>query len=98
MKKIYLLFIAVCLLFFFNNLKAQTPNCTTNISPANGSTDISPYPSVTFKWSPVSGAASYDVYVSTKTPPQKLVATVSSDSFNFKNASYNTTYYWYIVP
>ena len=98
MKKICLLLITVSSLFLSKDLKAQPPDCTSNISPANGSTNISPYPSVTFKWNAVSGAASYDVYVSSKTPPQKLVATVSSDSFNFKTASYNTTYYWYIVP
>lgn len=95
MKKFYLLaFIS----FIFSNLSAQSPGCTTNVSPVNQSTDVSPIPYVTFKWNPVAGAASYDVYVSTKIPPKQLVGTAVTDSFNFYNADYSSIYYWYIVP
>ena len=98
MKKIYTLCIALSMLFLFHNVQAQAPDCTTNISPANLSTNINPYPFITFKWNAVSGASSYDIYVNTKVPPKQLVGTVSVDSFNFNNASYNTAYYWYVVP
>lgn len=95
MKKLYLLaFIS----FIYSNLSAQTPGCTTNVSPVNQSTDVSPTPYVTFKWNPVAGATSYDVYVSTKIPPKQLVGTSLSDSFNFYNADYSTVYNWYVVP
>ena len=98
MKKFYTLFIAVLLISFFCNVQAQVPNCATNISPANTSTNIDPYPYITFKWNAVSGAISYDVYVSIKVPPKQLVGTTTSDTFNFIDASYSTTYYWYVVP
>ena len=95
MKKLYLLaFVS----FIFCNLSAQSPGCTTNLSPVNQATNVSPSPNVTFKWNPVAGAVSYDVYVSTKIPPKQLVGTSVSDSFNFYNADYSTIYYWYVVP
>ncbi|HEU5365257.1 MAG TPA: T9SS type A sorting domain-containing protein [Hanamia sp.] len=95
MKKLYLL---AFIFFIFSNLSAQSPGCTTNISPVNQSTDVSPTPYVTFKWNPVAGAVSYDVYVSTKIPPKQLVGTALTDSFNYYNADYSTVYYWYVVP
>jgi hypothetical protein len=95
MKKFYLLTFAF---FIFCNLSAQSPGCTTNLSPVNQSTNVSPVPYITFKWNPVAGAVSYDVYVSTKIPPKQLVGTSLSDSFNFTGADYSTIYYWYVVP
>ena len=95
MKKLYLLsFVS----FIFCNLSAQSPGCTTNVSPVNQTADVSPSPYVTFKWNPVAGAASYDVYVSSKIPPKQLVGTAVSDTFNFTGADYSTVYYWYVVP
>ncbi len=98
MKKIYpLLFI-----LFFTNLfygaQAQTPDCTTNLSPLNAITNVDPYPKITLKWQPVANATSYDVYISTKIPPKQLLGTTTSDSINLYDASYNTTYYWYVAP
>jgi len=95
MKKLYLLaFVS----FIFSNISAQSPGCTTNVSPVNQSTNVNPAPYVTFKWNPVPGATSYDVYVSTKIPPNQLVGSSISDSFHFLNADYGTVYYWYVVP
>jgi len=95
MKKFYFL---VFLCFLLVNAQAQGPGCATNLLPTAGATNINPYPYVTFKWTPVAGAVSYDVYVSTKIPPKQFVGNVSSDSFHFINGNYNTTYYWYVVP
>ena len=98
MKKIYTCVIAILPLFFFCDLQAQLTGCTSNISPANSSTNVDPFPYITLKWTPVTGATSYDIYVGTKVPPTQLIGTVLTDTFNFINASYNTTYNWYIVP
>jgi type IX secretion system substrate protein/pre-peptidase len=95
MKKIYLLAFAS---FIFGTLSAQSPGCTTNVYPANQVNNISPTPYVTFKWNPVPGASSYDVYVSTKMPPKQLVGSSLTDSFHFYTADYGSIYYWYVVP
>ena len=95
MKKLYSLII---LCFFLANAQAQGPGCVTNVLPADGATNVNPYPYVTFKWNPFPGAVSYDVYVSTKIPPKQLAGNTSSDSFHFINGNYNTTYYSYVIP
>ncbi|HXR84912.1 MAG TPA: T9SS type A sorting domain-containing protein [Hanamia sp.] len=95
MKKLYALFLPF---LFFTNLNAQSPNCTTNVFPVDGATNVNPYPSITFKWTPVAGATSYDVYISTKTPPKQLLGEVTADSIVFKDANYSTQYFWYVVP
>lgn len=93
MKKTFtLLFLSVC----FTAIKAQVP-CTTNVSPANATTNLSPTPYITLKWNPVPGALFYQVYLDAKLPPTTLIGTVLSDSLNFYNASYSTIYYWYVV-
>jgi len=98
MKKFYSLLITIFLLTSYLNIQAQVPNCTTNISPANAAINIDPYPYITFKWNAAAGATSYDIYIGTKLPPSQLIGTTTSDTFNFINASYSTTYYWYVVP
>jgi hypothetical protein len=95
MKKFFTLFVlCIC----FATLKAQVPTCTTNLSPANISTNVSPTPYITLKWVPVSGATSYKVYLQAKVPPTKIIATVLTDTVNFYDADYNQIYYWYVVP
>ncbi len=95
MKKLYLLaFVS----FIFCKLSAQSPGCTTNVSPVNQVTNVNPNPYVTFKWNAVTGATSYDIYVSTKIPPKQLVGSSITDSFHFYNADYGTVYNWYVVP
>ena len=85
-------------MFFLSQIQAQLPGCTNNIFPADLSVNAEPYPYITLKWNAVSGATSYDVYVNSKLPPTQLIGTVSVDSFNFINATYNTKYFWYVVP
>ncbi len=98
MKKIYTLFFITLMTGFFYDAHAQIPDCAVNISPVNTATSVDPYPMITLKWQPVAGATSYDVYVSAKTPPKQLIGNTSADSLNFYDASYQTTYYWYVVP
>lgn len=95
MKKTFTLII---LFLSFTAVKAQLPGCTTNVSPANASTNVSPIPYITLKWNPVSGAVAYNVYLDAKLPPTTLIGTVLTDSMNFNNANYSTIYYWYVVP
>ena len=94
MKKNFTLIICLILTI---GLKAQVP-CTTNVSPANGSTDISPVPYVTLKWTLVPGAVSYNVYLSSKVPPTDLIGSSITDSFNYTNAAFSNVYNWYVVP
>jgi hypothetical protein len=95
MKKTFTLFIlSIC----FTALKAQVPDCATNISPANTSTNVSPAPYVTLQWTAVPGAVFYNVYLNAKIPPTDLVGTVVSNSFNYDKAEYNKVYNWYVVP
>ena len=95
MKKVFALFaLSIC----FATLKAQVPGCTTNVSPANASTNVSPTPYITLKWNPVPGAIFYNVYLQAKFPPQTIIATVLTDTVNFYNADYSQIYYWYVVP
>lgn len=95
MKKSFTLFV---LSILFTSLKAQVPACATNVSPANASTNVSPAPYVTLKWSPVPGAIFYNVYLQPKVPPTNIIATVLTDTVNFYNADYSQIYYWYVVP
>lgn len=95
MKKTFTLFVlSLC----FGSLKAQSPDCTTNISPENAATNVSPAPFITLKWFPVAGAIYYNVYLNAKLPPTKITGTAITDTFNIYNAQYNSIYYWYIVP
>lgn len=91
-------FTLVILLICFASLKAQLPDCTTNISPSNTATNISPGPFITLKWNPVVGATYYYVYFNAKLPPTKITGTAVIDTFNIYNAEYNTKYYWYVIP
>jgi len=95
MKKTFTLII---LSLIFSTLKAQVPTCSTNVSPANATTNVSPTPYITLKWNPVPGAVAYNVYLDAKIPPTTLIGTVLTDSINFLNANYSTIYYWYVVP
>jgi hypothetical protein len=93
MKKTFTLFF---LLLTFSLVKSQT--CTTNVSPANTTTNVSPTPYITLKWDSVPGATSYQVYLDAKLPPSTLIGSTSADTLNFYNATYSTIYYWNVVP
>lgn len=73
------------------------PSCTTNSSPANAAINVGATP--VLSWTAAAGATSYDVYLDTNNPPTTLVTTVTGTSYTVSPAlSYNTTYYWYVVP
>lgn len=71
------------------------PNCTTSLSPSNGTTGVSVSPTLT--WSSVQYAESYDVYIGT-TLPGTPTANVTSTSYTPSTLSSLTTYQWKIVP
>jgi hypothetical protein len=76
------------------------PVCVTSASPASGSTNVNP--SVTFSWSPGSTGgfpATYDVYFgTTSTPPLVSSAQTATTYTPAAVLSWNTTYYWQVVP
>jgi len=83
-------------------MSIQTPpnpptTCATLLSPTNAAIDINA-PIATIRWSPVALATSYDIYFGTTNPPTIKIGSSGLDSSNITGLSYNTTYYWYIVP
>lgn len=98
MRKFYLLFIVTFFISALGNVQAQVPTCASNLLPANNTTNLDPYPSISLSWEAVAGATSYDVYVSAKTPPKQMVANVTRNSFKVPDLFYSTLYYWYVVP
>ncbi len=70
------------------------PVCPTGPSPPDAATDVSTSPTMT--WSAVNGAASYDVYFGTASPPP-LVSNVSVPSYTPGALAANTTYRWKVV-
>lgn len=104
-KKIFNFLSAALLpgLFFFSCSKKDAIDdsalpCTSNITPANASSVSTT--SVTFSWTAVTGATSYDVYIGDSPSTINLVAPdISGTSYNYTLPSAATaTYYWYIVP
>jgi hypothetical protein len=71
------------------------PSCTTPSSPTDGATGQSIGSSL--NWNSVAAAASYDVYFGTTTNPP-FVVNQTGTSYTPSVLSYNTTYYWKIVP
>jgi sugar lactone lactonase YvrE len=64
--------------------------------PSNGEPGVSS--SAKLAWSPVKGAFSYDVYLDTASPPQKLVGSdLGAPFYNPSNLEPLTTYYWSVV-
>lgn len=74
---------------------ASPPPCTTNLTPANGATNVSP---VTLTWNTAAGATSYDVYFGTTNPPTTLIGNTTGTTANITGTTAGTTYYWYIAP
>ncbi len=74
------------------------PLCTTNTSPANGST-IAAGTSVALNWNSIFNAASYDVYVWTgATPPSLPTTNVTTNTYTATGLVASSTYNWYVVP
>lgn len=74
------------------------PNCTTNVTPAAGATNVSISPNLTLTWTAAPGAASYDVYIGTVNPPTTLATNATTTTATLTGGASGTLYYWYIVP
>ncbi|MBL7728861.1 MAG: hypothetical protein JNM68_14290, partial [Dinghuibacter sp.] len=75
------------------------PPCTANITPTNGATGVTSVAgNVALTWTVSPGATSYDVYFGTTNPPTTNIGNTTSNTVNITGTSYNTTYYWYVVP
>jgi hypothetical protein len=72
---------------------ASVPGCTTNISPANGATNVSYLPGVTFSWNAVPQATQYNIYIN-----GSLTGNTTGTSITLGSFAPNTTYTWYVAP
>ncbi len=79
----------------------NAPGCSVLNSPANGATNVAVQGNPLVWTAPVTGGppTAYDLYFGTVNPPA-LLGTLSAPAttITIVNQSYNTTYYWYIVP
>ncbi|TAH38850.1 MAG: hypothetical protein EYC69_14290 [Bacteroidetes bacterium] len=73
------------------------PNCASNFSPAGGATGVQLNP--TFTWAAGSGVPSgYDVYFGNTSNPPLVSSNQVTTSFTPPTLSWNTVYYWKVVP
>ena len=74
------------------------PGCATNTAPVNGSFVTAA--SVTFSWTAVSSAASYDVYLGASAASATVIANVTGNSYNFTVPGFASSQvlYWYVQP
>ncbi|MFN0203967.1 MAG: GEVED domain-containing protein, partial [Bacteroidia bacterium] len=78
---------------------ATPPTCPTGtFTPANNAVNQSPL--ATLSWPASAGAAGYNVYLGTVTPPTTIVSTnqVGTTYTPPANLNQNTQYYWSIIP
>jgi YVTN family beta-propeller protein len=71
------------------------PPAPTGLMPANGATEVSLTP--TLSWSASSGATAYDVYLGTTNTPSLAISNITATSYAPFTLSASTTYYWYVV-
>ena len=79
---------------FATSSGAQPPGTPTNLSPADGSTNVSA--NVTLSWSAAAGATSYQIYFGPTYPPTALT-TVTGTTYSPGPLGGDVTYYWRIV-
>ncbi|HLJ17134.1 MAG TPA: right-handed parallel beta-helix repeat-containing protein [Bryobacteraceae bacterium] len=77
-----------------NFTKGQAPPAVTDLSPAPGTTVVPP--TANLSWVATPGAASYDVYFGTSTPPPLAQADLTATSFS-PALTAGVTYYWAIA-
>jgi PKD repeat protein len=74
------------------------PNRPSNPSPPNGAINVSL--SVWLGWTggdPEGDNVTYDIYLGTQQPLQKISINQSTTNFNLTGLAYNTKYYWQVV-
>ncbi len=76
------------------------PVCTTPVSPLNGASGVSV--NAGLSWNPVADATGYLLYFGTNNPPNNMVNGLDLGSLTSYSPvtalSYNTAYYWRVVP
>ena len=76
----------------------NTPLCTANLSPGNGSTDTG-QTSAVLRWRAVAGATAYNVYLwSNDSVPAAPLAHISDTTYTAAALTPSTVYKWYIAP
>lgn len=74
------------------------PACTSNLTPATGSTTaLSTSGQATLTWNATANAINYAVYLGTTNPPTTLITTVAATTATVSVAA-GTLYYWYVQP
>ncbi len=63
--------------------------------PGNGATGVGS--TVQLSWNVASGAASYDVYLGSTTPPPLLASSINGTTHTVSQLAASTTYYWNVV-
>jgi len=77
---------------------AAVPVCSTVVSPTDGAVNV-PTGNVTFAWTAVAGATSYDMFYGlTAGNATTLVGNFTGTSAAITLNGFNTTFYWKIVP
>ncbi|MBK7096149.1 MAG: hypothetical protein IPH57_14325 [Saprospiraceae bacterium] len=85
-----------CIPSFDLSIAAATPpSCTTITTPADGATNVALAGNITF--AAATGATSYDIYLSTSTPPAYHGNTTTT-TYAYTGLSANTLYYVQIIP
>jgi trimeric autotransporter adhesin len=77
------------------------PDCATLNTPTNGATGIVRNTPLTWTAAGTGGTATaFKVYLGTVNPPTTLVSTITAPTATYTptGQTYNTVYYWYIVP
>jgi GH18 family chitinase len=74
------------------------PGCSSNTAPANGAFITAS--TVTFSWTAVSGASSYDIYLGASANPTTLLANATGTSYTYTLPTFasSQTLYWYVQP
>jgi len=86
-----------------SGLAIVAPDCATMTYPADAATDLPVGPLVTFTWdAPTTGDApdSYNVYGGIALPltAADLITNVATTSVDLSLPTFNTTFYWMVVP
>jgi len=79
----------------YRKISCSAPSCATLIDPSDGAVNTTI--GQTLSWNAINIAISYDVYFGTNSSPPFIV-NQTGITYNPGTLSYNTTYYWKIIP